>query len=102
MGHIKPKRKVCFVTADGVVHKSKQQAQMHVNRIANKLQEAKELLKTLVSSQKYMKKAMKHHLYRVMSQDIISQDQRIISFNSLRIRYAEKLVAGYKQLLKGE
>ena len=111
MGHVKPKRTTCFVTADGTVHKSLKEAQLHVNRIAEKLAWSKRQLKAAVQQQKENKKNLKEtigqHKQRLINgwgtpQLYVSWGQANVAKHASHISYLERNVEGYKRLLRGE
>jgi hypothetical protein len=110
MGHIKPKRTVCFVTADGVIHKTKKEAEFHVAHIVHKLTKAKAILAELVTKQKHNKKMVARFIesckHRKMTgfgspEEYVRSSQSEVAAMSVHIRYAERNVAHLKKLLRG-
>ena len=111
MGHIKPKRKVCYQTADGVLHKSKKEADFHISRLVSKLQTFKNGLKSLVERQKLNKinlvKTLEHYRIRLVdgygsAWAYVKMAQKEVDKTSDEIRYAHRNIEAVKKALRGE
>ena len=111
MGHIKPKRKVCYQTADGRIHNSKKEAELYVGRLVRDLERSKAALKAAVEHQKELKKRLKRFIHdynnRLISgyetpQWYVSQSQQAVARHAVQVRIAERQVESLKKRLKGE
>ncbi len=111
MGHIKPKRTICFITADGQIHKTKKAADLHVARIALDLERAKKQLKEAVEKQKDRKQTLKAfisaHRHRLQTGwgthlSYVSSAQKDVAYGSDEVRMAARLVENLKKRLRGE
>jgi len=111
MGHIKPKRKVCYQTADGVIHKSKKEADFHIHGLVSRLQASKHTLKSLVDRQKKNKKDLARTLefYRMRLVNGYDTTWEYVKFKMAQIdvaataiRYAHRNIEAAKNALRGK
>lgn len=111
MGHIKPKRKVCYVTADGQIHKTKKEADLYVGRLAQDLERSKAALKAAVEHQKELKQRLKKFIHDYKNRLIVgygtpqfyvSQTQRAVACHAVQVRIAQRRVESLKKRLRGK